>query len=343
MHPIIEEDIKNIISEIQNDIHKLEGRNILITGASGMLPSYLVYTLIYLNKHLFKKPVKLYLMIRNNKKFGRDKNVHYVKTDISKKSPKIKNIHYVIHAASKAAPKLYIDNMIDTLNTNILGLYNILKICDKNLKSMLFFSAGEIYGTTDGIDPVDEKYIGPTDHLNKRSCYVEAKRACETICMNYFWEQNLPVKIVRIFHTFGPGLNLNDGRVFSDFVKFGLEKKDICILGDKNLRRAFLYIKDATIMFLKILLSDKNGEVYNISSDQNIISVNTLAKIVCKSFNKRYAKKLKVVEHNKKIDYYKHAAKAIIPNVNKFKRDFLYVPSTNIEEMVSRTIDFYLK
>src|SRR3989344_2856452 len=240
-------------------------------------------------------------------------------SDISKKSPKIKNIHYVIHAASKAAPKLYIDNMIDTLNTNILGLYNILKICDKNLKSMLFFSAGEIYGTTDGIDPVDEKYIGPTDHLNKRSCYVEAKRACETICMNYFWEQNLPVKIVRIFHTFGPGLNLNDGRVFSDFVKFGLEKKDICILGDKN------------------------GEVYNISSDQNIISVNTLAKIVCKSFNKRYAKKLKVVEHNKKIDYYKHAAKAIIPNVNKFKRDFLYVPSTNIEEMVSRTIDFYLK
>lgn len=343
MHPIIEEDIKNVIPEIKNNIHRLEGRNILITGASGMLASYLVYTLIYLNAHIFKKPAQLYLVIRKNQKFGKNKNIHYVKVDISKKSPKIKNIHYVIHAASKAAPKLYTDNMVDTLNTNILGLYNILKICDKNLKSMLFFSAGEIYGTTDGKEAVDEKYIGLTDHLNKRSCYVEAKRASETICMNYFWERNLPVKIVRIFHTFGPGLNLNDGRVFSDFIKFGLEKKDICIMGDKNLRRAFLYIKDATIMFLKILLSGRNGEVYNIASDQNIISVNTLAQMVCKSFNKRYKKKLKVVENNKNVAYYKHAAKAIIPNINKFKKDFSYTPSTDIEEIVSRTIDFYLK
>lgn len=342
MHSIIEEDIKNIISEIKNSIHELEGKNILITGASGMLSSYLVYTFIYLNTHVFKKPAELYLVIRNNKKFGKDKNIHHINIDISKKSPKIKNIHYVIHAASKAAPKLYTDNKIDTLNTNILGLYNVLKICDKSLKSMLFFSSGEIYGDTTGEDPVDEKYIGLTDHLNKRSCYVEAKRACETICMNYFWEQNLPVKMVRIFHTFGPGLNLNDGRVFSDFIKFGLEKKDIQILGDKNIIRPFLYIKDATIMFLKILLSNKNGEVYNISSDQNIISVNTLAQTVCKSFNKKYTKKLKVVINNKKVVYYKHAAKAIIPSINKFKKDFLYAPDTNIEEMVSRTVDFYL-
>jgi|SRR3989344_468004 len=343
MHPIIEEDIKSIVSEIRKDIFQLEGKNILITGASGMLPSYLVHTVIYLNAHLFKKPAQLYLVIRNNLKFGKNKNIHYVKMDISKKSPKIKNIHYVIHAASKAAPKLYRDNKIDTLNTNILGLYNLLSICNKNLKSFLFFSSGEIYGNPSENINVDENYKGITDHLNERSCYVEGKKAAETICMNYFWEKNLPVKIVRIFHTFGPGLNLNDGRVFSDFINFGLENKNITIKGCPNMKRALLYVGDATIMFLKILLSDKNGEVYNIGSDKNIVSVNKFAEIVCKCFNKHYKNKIRVIIDNKNtMEYYKNAVKIIKPNIDKFIKDFNYKPNTGIEKAVMNTITYYL-
>lgn len=345
INKIIDQDLKEIIKETGLKLLQLEGKKVLITGASGMLASYLVRTLIFANQTIFKKPVQLYLVMRKKTfPFGREKFLHYLFLDISKESPKVKGIDYIIHAASKAAPKIYLQNSIDTLNSNILGLYNLLKICNSKTKSFLFFSSGEIYGQLEFDQPVNEQTIGVIDHLNKRSCYVEAKRVCETICLNYFWEKKLPVKIVRIFHTFGPGLNLNDGRVFSDFIRDGLLKKDIQILGDKTIKRPILYIKDATIMFLKILLSDKNGEVYNISNSNNIVSVGDFAHLVCDNFNQRYDKKLKVKELNApNTAYYQYAVKSIIPDTKKFINEFHYQPTTNINTAISRTIDFLME
>lgn len=340
---IIKKDVEKIVEETKECLFKLEGKKILVTGASGMLASYIVYTIIYANEKLFKKPAHLYLITRHSSKFGSDKNIEYINLDISKSIPNIKNPDYIIHAASKAAPKLYKDNKLDTLNTNILGLYNLLSICNKNLKSFLFFSSAEIYGDPYENINVDENYKGITDHLNMRSCYIEGKRAAETICMNYFWEKNLPVKIVRIFHTFGPGLNLSDGRVFSDFINFGLENKNITIKGDPTMKRALLYIGDATIMFLKILLSDKSGEVYNVGSNKNIVSVNKFAEIVCRCFNKHYKNKIRVIIDNKNtMEYYKNAVKVIKPNIGKFIKDFNYKPNTGIEKAVMNTIKYYL-
>ncbi|MCL4418388.1 MAG: NAD-dependent epimerase/dehydratase family protein [Actinobacteria bacterium] len=340
---ILKKDIEKIIKETKDILPKLEGKKILITGASGMLASYIVYSIIYANEKLFKKPAHLYLLTRHCSKFGSNKNIDYLNLDISKSIPNIKDLDYIIHAASKAAPKLYRNNKIDTLNTNILGLYNLLSICNKNLKSFLFFSSAEIYGNPSENINVGENYKGITDHLNERSCYVEGKRAAETICMNYFWERNIPVKVVRIFHTFGPGLNLNDGRIFSDFINFGLENKNITVKGDPNMKRALLYVGDATVMFLKIFLSDKNGEVYNIGSDKNIVSVYNFAKIVCKCFNKHYKNKIKVIIDNKNTtEYYKNAVKVIKPNINKFIKDFNYKPNTGIEKAVMNTIEYYL-
>lgn len=340
---IIEDDIKVILKDLDREIHQLEGKKILITGASGMLASYLVYTLLYANIYIFKKPAKLFLVIRNNKKpFGENLNIHYLNIDIAKDSPKEKGFNYIIHAASKAAPKLYMGNMVDTLNTNILGLYNILKISDKKLKSLLYFSSGEIYGTPKNNKPIDETYIGLTDHVNKRSCYVEGKRAGESICMNYFWEKNLPVKIARLFHTFGPGLNLNDGRVFSDFIRFGLEGKDITILGDKSIKRPLLYIADATTMLLKLLLSNQNGMIFNVANDKNVISVKKFAQIVCDYFNQNGKEINFVISNKNTISYYKHAIKTIRPNIDKFKKAFSYEPKTSVKEAVKKTVDYYL-
>lgn len=344
IHPIIENDIKFILKDVGRAISQLEGKKILITGASGMLASYLVYTLLYANTHLFHRPAKLYLVIRRGgEPFGKNQNIHYLNIDIAKQSLKEKGFHYIIHAASKAAPKLYMEEMIDTLNSNILGLYNILKICDKNLKSLLYISSGEVYGTPKNNEPIDETYVGIIDHLNKRSCYVEGKRASETICMNYFWEMKIPVKIARLFHTFGPGLNLNDGRVFSDFIKFGLERKDIAILGDKDIKRPLLYIGDATTMLFKLLLSNQNGLIFNVANERNVISIKKFAQIVCNYFNQKYDKKIGVVIDDKKtISYYKYAIKTIKPNIDKFKKFFSYEPKTDVTEAVKKTIDYYL-
>lgn len=340
-HKIIEEDIQDIILHTSTDLLELEGARILITGGSGMIASYIVYTLLYANEIFFKQPVQIFITIRNkNKKFGRLPNLHYIINDISIKKPSVKNIDYIIHAASKASPKLYGENIIDTLNTNILGLYNLLAICNKNTKSLLYFSSAEIYGSVE--KEVSEGYIGTVDHISPRSCYVEAKKVCETICINYFRERNIPVKIARIFHTFGPGINLSDGRVFSDFIKNGLEKKDIEILGNTKLKRSFLYIKDATIMFLKILLSEKNGEIYNVGNDKNTVTVKKFAQIVAECFNKHNKEKIAVIYGKKNNNFYQHAVKSIRPNINKFVKDFGYKPETDVATAVSRTIASFL-
>lgn len=344
-HSIIKQDVTDIVDEIGSDLHKLEGMNILITGASGMLASYIVYLLLYANEKLFKKPAHLYLISRSKKeKFGRNKYIHYLTLDIAKAKPDVTNVHYIIHAASKAAPKLYEKNMIDTLNTNILGLYNVLALCSASTKSVLFFSSAEIYGSPSDNKAITEEYLGTIDHLNQRSCYVEAKKVCETICLNYFREKNIPVKIARIFHTFGPGINLDDGRVFSDFIRYGLQRNDIQILGDPTLLRSMLYVKDATIMFVKILLSDRNGEVYNVGSQKNIVSIKEFARIVCKTFNAVYKEKIRVkIKKDKNNTYFKNAVKCIKPSLEKFKRDFGYQPTSTIEEAAQRTIRYFLE
>lgn len=341
MNKIIKEDVLEIISELGDKVFDLEGKNVLITGASGMLASYIVYVLIFLNKNVFKKPCNLYLLMRGKSdKFGDEKFIHYVYGDISESKPIIKEkINYIIHAASKAAPKIYLDNMIDTLNTNIKGLYNVLEMVSNKTESILYFSSGEVYGQIENIDEqISESYVGKVDHLGKRSCYAEGKRASETICMNYFWEKNFPIKIARIFHTFGPGLNLDDGRVFSDFIKMGLEENDIEIKGNKTLERPFLYIKDATVMFFLLLLSSKNGEVYNISNNNEMHSVGEVAEFVVEIINKYKKINIKVVEKKTNDMYMKDALKSIKPNTDKFTNDFKYIPKTTLKEALTRTI-----
>jgi len=341
---IIESDIQNVVGTLGKRINKLENKSILITGASGMLASYIVYSLIYANENIFKHPVKIYLITRkSHKKFGTKKYLEYITLDISKKIPRIKKVNFIIHAASQAAPKIFTKNQVDTINSNVLGLYNLLSLQTKHLESFLFFSSGEVYGNPDSDSLISEDYISRLDHLNDRAVYAEGKRACETICRAYFLDKKLPVKIGRIFHTFGPGLNLSDGRIFSDFLYQGLKRENITIRGNPEIKRPFLYIKDATIMFLLLLLSDKNGEVYNISNNKNMISVKQFARTVRDEFNKRYKKNIKVVvskDRNNK--YFKAAALGFIPDTRKFIREFEYIPDTTLKEAVSRTVSYYL-
>jgi len=160
--------------------------------------------------------------------------------------------------------------------------------------------------------------------------------------MNYFREKKFPIKIARIFHTFGPGLNLNDGRVFSDFINDGLQHRNITIKGNKNIKRAFLYIQDATIMFFLILLSSKNGEVYNVASDKNEVSVDRLAQTVRNEFNTYYEKKLQIEYQNTHTKVYEHAPTTVIPDISKFTRAFHYVPLVSIENAIHKTVDYLL-
>lgn len=341
---IIEEDIKEIIDNIRTESKKLSGASILVTGANGMLAKYMVRTLIELNKTILNSSMTLYLLSRKDRSltYGKSKNIKYLIQDVSEPLPKIKNLTYIIHAASKAAPKIYLENKIDTLRSNILGLFNILNLVTKNTKGILFFSSGEIYGLINSVKKINENNICFTDHLGDRSSYAEAKKIGETVCMNYYRENKYPINIVRLFHTFGPGLNINDGRVFSDFVKNVIDGKPIDIKGNPNLKRPLLYIKDATIMFFKILLADKFGEIYNVGNPKNLITVKKMAQYSSESINKLKGLKIPVIVSKSNVKYYKGALKNINPDISKFIKEFKYTPKTSAKEAFYRTIASYL-
>lgn len=341
---IVKEDIKEIINSLQQESKKLIGSNILVTGANGMLAKYIVLTLIELNEKILKNSLTIYLLSRTDcfSIFGSNKNIKYLIQDVSEPLPRIKKLNYIIHAASKAAPKNYLANKIDTLRANILGLFNVLDLVCEETKGILYFSSGEIYGEINSNKKIKEDQISITDHLGERSSYVESKKICESICINYYKEKKYPINIVRLFHTFGPGLKMNDGRVFSDFIKNAIDGKPIDIKGNPNLKRPLLYIKDATIMFFKILLSNKFGEVYNVANPKNLITVKKMAQYSSESINKLKGLKIPVIFSKKNVKYYKGALKDINPDINKFIKEFKYTPNTTAKKAFFRTISSYL-
>jgi len=340
---IVKEDIEEIVSIIKNDSKKLKNSRILITGANGMLAKYMALTLIELNKKILKNSLTLHLLSRTNctATFEKSRNIKYIIQDVSSPLPNIKKLDYIIHAASKAAPKNYLENKTDTMRANILGLFNILSLVDKDTKGILYFSSGEIYGIVDSGKKIKEDKVSTSNHLSERSSYVESKKICESICINYYKEKKYPINIVRLFHTFGPGLNIGDGRVFSDFIKNAIDGKPIDIKGDPEIKRPLLYIKDATIMFFKILLSDKFGEIYNVGNPNNLVSVKEMAQYSSDSINKLKGLKIPVIISKSNVKYYKDAAQRVNPDISKFIKKFKYTPSTSAKNAFFRTISSY--
>lgn len=347
MNKIIEEDLENILNK-KLEWRKFEGKNILITGANGILPSYMVKTLLYLNKSLEKK-CKVYALVRNIEKaknkfkdFLDDNNLIFLEQDVCDKITLDIEFNYVIHAASQASPKYYLIDPVGTLNANIIGTNNILEICkNKKIESFLFFSTSEIYGELSNNNfSIKEDEYGIVDCTNIRSSYSESKRMAETMCVSWFKQYGIPCKIVRIFHTYGPGIELNDGRVFSDFIKNILNNENIEMKSDGKAMRAFCYISDATYGFFKILLEGKNGEAYNLGNPKAEVSIVELAKKLIEIYPEKNLKVIEVEQNN--LNYLKSEIKRNCPCIDKIKK-IGWNPEIGIKDGFKRTIESYLE
>lgn len=340
---IIFEDVELIISRIKNTLKLLEGKKILVTGAAGLIPSYFLDTIYLLNKKYFTKKCELtaynhHNIDENNRLFylKGDKNIFFKTVDVSKAYEIEAGYDYIIHAASKASPGDYIKNPIETIDANVKGSETILKYMLKNqVKSYLYLSSGEIYGNPPSeMIPTRESYIGSTNHLSERSCYVESKRFSETMAINYFKKYNIPVKLVRPVHVYGPGIRLNDGRVWAHFIKNAYEGKAITILSDGKASRGFCYISDAMVQLWDVLLLGKNGQVYNIGNDSEEISIKELAKIIAELFDKN----IRISIENRDVLYLKDSPRRSCPNMTKTFTEFDLKNKISIKEGLERTI-----
>jgi len=341
MHEIIQEDIETIIHTAL-PWKKLEGKSFVISGAGGMLPSYMVYTLLKLNQK-FSKKIKIYALVRKNnnlKKIPKNNNLKIIKTDLDEKIKINGNVDYIIHAASKASPKYFKKDPVGTILPNIIGTNNLLELAKrKTIKDFLYFSSGEIYGKISN-EIIKEDSFGKIDPLEIRSCYAESKKMAENMCLAWSIQHKIPIKIGRIFHSYGPGMQLDDGRVFADFVSNVVNNQDIVIKSNGKAKRPFCYITDTIIALFTILLKGKNANAYNIANPKCIVSMNELARIISKSILEN---KIKVVKEKRTKDdnYIQTKINIQRPDITKIM-GLGWNPNVTIEEGFLRTIKSYL-
>ena len=299
---------KNVVNTINSDSNfivsvnlpweHLAGARIAVTGAGGFLGHYLVKTLLALGESgRFDPPGQVIAMVRNldaaRMAFGdvsADAPLDLVHWDLSMLGvPDIEPPDYVIHAASQASPRYYGTDPVGTFLPNVVGTEALLRWMQKGPapRGFLFISSSEVYGATHSQASLAERDYGTLDPAQVRSCYAEGKRAGETLCVSWHAQFGLPTFIVRPFHTYGPGLKPEDGRVFADFAFNVLRGENIVMKSDGSARRAFCYAADSVEAFFTVLLKGEPAIPYNVGNPDSVLSVMELAELLVGLFPER--------------------------------------------------------
>ncbi|MCH8748501.1 NAD-dependent epimerase/dehydratase family protein, partial [Patescibacteria group bacterium] len=285
---IVQEDIKTIADSLKAEAPRLAGKTLLISGGAGFLGKYFLGVFDYLNRQVLAEPMRVisvdnYITGSKDPEFDvhDSENVLDVWGDVTQPLPIREDIDYIIHAAGLASPVYYMQYPLETIESAVTGAKNLLELARKNkLEAFLFFSSSEIYGDPDPASvPTPETYFGNVSSVGPRACYDESKRLAETICTIYQQKYGVPTKIVRPFNVFGPGMKHDDRRVVPMFAYQSMNSQPITVHGDGHQTRTFCYITDAITGFLKVLLTGKPGEAYNIGNADNEIAMRDLAQI----------------------------------------------------------------
>ncbi|MBI2096547.1 MAG: NAD-dependent epimerase/dehydratase family protein [Candidatus Sungbacteria bacterium] len=346
MNAIIHEDLEAIAWALGDEAEAFEGKTVLISGGAGFLGSYFVGALHYLNEHEFRKPCRV-IVIDNFITGSRSgvlneissPHIRAIEADVTKPLHIKEPLDYIIHAAGLASPVYYRKYPLETIEAAVSGAKNLLEFArKKKVASFLFFSSSEIYGDPDPqFIPTPEYYRGNVSSIGPRSCYDESKRLAETLCITYFQQYNVPVKIVRPFNVYGPGMKPDDHRVVPAFLTRSLIGKPLPVHDSGNQTRTFCYISDAIVGFLKVLLSVKNGEVYNVGTDREEIGMKSLAEIITGLSEKNAP--IELVSYPE--SYPSDEPRRRCPDLTKIRSALGYQPKIDLETGLARTLSWY--
>lgn len=342
---VVQEDLKQMAEE-HLDWHQFDGKTILVTGATGMLATYISYFLLFLKE---EKDIDLRLLAlcRTKSKaetiFKRFLNKPYfylLLQDVCEPIQYDGNIDYIFHLAGNASPYFINSDPVGIVKSNMIGTFNILELAkEKNTTKVLFASTREVYGKNEKEESLTETSFGAIDPMENRSCYPESKRAAETIFRSYFLQYGINFNALRIAHSYGPGMNLHsDGRVMADLMGNVVDGKDIELKSTGEALRAFCYISDAVTGIFYAALKGEPGEAYNLANETEEISIRDLAQMLV---SLRKDKDLKVVfnipETNTGYCNYKRVG------LNTLKIESLgWKPRTKLNMGIKRTLDSFL-
>ena len=269
---------------------KLRNKSIMISGATGLIGSFLIDVLMEKNSSEDLGCV-VYALGRNEQKarmrfskYSDNQQLVFIPYDVNKPFIRddLETVDYVLHLASNTHPMQYSTDPIGTITTNIIGLQNMLEFSvDHNATRFGFASSNEVYGENRGdTELFDENYCGYINSNTMRAGYPESKRCGEALCQAYKAQKNLDVVVFRFTRSYGPTMLMSDTKAISQFIKKGIKGEDIVLKSAGNQFYSYQYMADSASGLLYILLCGENGEAYNIAEEHSDILLKDLAEVV---------------------------------------------------------------
>lgn len=343
---MVEQRDIDIIMKSPIDWEYFRNKTVLVTGATGRLGMYIVEAINKADID-WNLNVTILALARNEKKlqevFGESlklPNIHPLVQDITEPIHWDGNVHYIFHTAGAASPQDFTNWPVDTLWGHVQGTRNVLELArEKKTEKVFYVSTVETYGEWKSEQGIREDDMGPMHCDNARACYPEAKRLCETMLASYEAQYGIPYVGVRLCHTFGPGISLDDGRAFSEFIRDVIDGKDIVLQSDGSAERTYTYVADAVGGML-LAFTKGTDHYYNIANLNNLISIRDLAELIASLDPKQKVKVQYANEQEQKLKYLPF--KLGIMNVDRIM-ELGWRPQVGIRDAFRYTLESFLQ
>ena len=303
---------------------------ILLTGAAGFLGSHLSKKLIDEGHQVIGLDDLSTGSLKNVESLKSNSDFMFVEHDVRK--PYSVEVDAILNFACPASPISYQKDPVRTIETNFLGMINLLHLANETKAIVIQASTSEIYGDPTQ-SPQVESYWGNVNPIGIRSCYDEGKRAAETLCFDYKRQHNLDTRVLRIFNTYGPNMSISDGRVVSNFIVQALKNEPITIYGDGNQSRSFCYVSDLVEGIYKLLVKKESVDSPINLGNPNEFTIKQLAEAIIKITNSQS----KLINNPLPQDDPKQRR----PDISLASKLLNWQPTVQIEEGIGKTVAYF--
>lgn len=312
-------------------------QSVLVAGGAGFVGSNLCGALLLSGYEVICVDNLLTGDKNNITSFLSNPQFSFIKADIVNDCPSLPKIDFIFHLASpaspnKKSPRSYIAFPMETMLVNTNGTQNLLNLAKENDAAFLFASSSEIYGDP-AVFPQPETYFGNVNPIGPRSVYDEAKRFGETMTMSYFRTYGIDIRIVRIFNTYGPWMQKDDGRVVSNFINQALKGEPLTVYGNGKQTRSFCFVSDMVSGLQKAIFTKKvMGEVINLGNpdERSVLEIATIIKEMTNSSSEIVFEALPIDDPKKRN-----------PDISKAKKLLGWTPAVTLQEGLEKTIAYF--
>lgn len=336
------------IAKIDLPWHKLDGKTILVLGATGLVGSCIIDLVMYRNK-MYKANINVVAVTRNKnramlrfEKYWNLPTFKYLELDCNNLFPKsIGFVDFAIHAASNTHPVAYSTDPVGTITTNVFGTYNLLEYLRQYNACcrVLFLSSVEIYGENlTNKEYFTENDLGYINCNTMRAGYPESKRVSESLCQAYIDKYNMDIVMARLCRVFGPTMLESDSKALAQFINKAVNHQDIILKSEGKQFYSYIYVIDAVSAIFSVLLNGKCGEAYNVADAKSNISLKDLAETIASYVSRKV---IYDVPDEKEKKGYSTATKAVLDATKLHQLGWCALRS--IRDNIKECIDILIK